>query len=57
MNLWIQFWGIWLILSGAAFAGITVIVAWKGFADLRAMFRDLGAEKGAVENGREGRSR
>jgi len=56
MSAWIHFWGAWLIISGATFAGITVIVAWKGFADLRSMFRDLGAEKGDAARGREGRS-
>ena len=57
MKMWIQFWGIWLIISGIAFAGITVIVAWKGFADLRAMFRNLNVERGEVERGREEQSR
>ena len=56
MNAWTQFWGIWLVISGATFAGITIIVAWKGLADLRAMFRDLGAEKGDATHGRAGRS-
>jgi hypothetical protein len=56
MKMWIQFWGIWLIISGTAFAGITIIVAWKGLADLRAMFHDLRAEKGRSEDGRERRS-
>ena len=46
MNLWAEFWRAWLILSGLTFAGITLIVAVKGLADLRAMFRDLTAEKG-----------
>ncbi|HZD49742.1 MAG TPA: hypothetical protein VE178_13455 [Silvibacterium sp.] len=57
MKMWIQFWGIWLLISGATFAGITVIVAWKGFADLRAMFRDLAAEKDGAKRGRERESR
>jgi hypothetical protein len=52
MNLWAEFWRVWLIISGVAFAGITLIVAWKGLADLRAMFRDLTAEKVAASHGR-----
>ena len=48
MNLWAEFWRAWLIISGLAFAGITLIVAVKGLADLRSMFRDLTAEKGDV---------
>ena len=52
--IWIHFWAIWLIVSGATFAGITIIVAWKGVGDLRMMFRDLTREKGDTEGGREG---
>jgi hypothetical protein len=52
MKLWVEFWRAWLLVSGGAFAGITVIVAWKGLADLRAMFRDLSAEKESDEHGR-----
>lgn len=57
MNLWAEFWGAWIILSGLTFAGITIIVAVKGLADLRAMFRDLAAENlgtdiGAADHGR-----
>ncbi|MBV8436805.1 MAG: hypothetical protein JOY95_04760 [Silvibacterium sp.] len=52
MNAWAEFWRAWLILSGLTFAGITVIVAWKGLADLRAMFRDLSTEKVAAGHGR-----
>jgi hypothetical protein len=51
--IWIHFWAVWLILSGATFAGITIIVAWKGVSDLRMMFRDLTREKGDTESGRE----
>lgn len=56
MNLWAEFWGAWLILSGLTFAGITLIVAWKGLADLRAMFRDLSPEKGAAGHARSERT-
>ena len=55
MNAWAAFWAVWLVISGATFAGITLIVAWKGLADVRAMFRGLGAEKGEVESGRHER--
>lgn len=63
MNLWAAFWGAWIILSGIAFAGITLVVAWKGSADLRAMFRDLGTTrdriqiKEDIDHGRPGNSR
>jgi len=52
MNLWAGFWGVWIVISGLAFAGITVIVAWKGLGDLRTMFRDLTTEKGEAGRGR-----
>ncbi len=45
MNAWICFWAVWLVISGAAFAIITLIVAVKGFQDLRAMFAGLSGEK------------
>ncbi len=35
------FWGLWLIISGTAFALITIVVTIKGFADLRFMFKEL----------------
>jgi hypothetical protein len=41
MNLWMTFWTVWLVLAGIAFAGITLIVAVKGFHDLRNMFAGL----------------
>jgi hypothetical protein len=50
---WIHFWAIWLIVSGATFACITIIVAWKGVGDLRMMFRDLTREKGDTESARK----
>ncbi|MBV8673444.1 MAG: hypothetical protein JOZ33_08420 [Acidobacteriaceae bacterium] len=55
MNVWAEFWRLWLIVSGFTFAGITVVVAFKGLADLRAMFRDLTLEKGARDSGRSER--
>jgi hypothetical protein len=51
MNLWAEFWRAWLIVSGLSFAAITLIVAFKGLADLRTMFRDLSTDKGAASHG------
>jgi hypothetical protein len=48
MNGWMNFWAAWLMISGVAFTGITLIVAIKGFHDLRAMFAGL-REKKKVE--------
>ncbi|HVN79783.1 MAG TPA: hypothetical protein VMW38_12350 [Terriglobia bacterium] len=42
----IFFWGLWLIVSGLAFAVITVIVTIKGLADLSSMFRELRKQQG-----------
>ena len=36
------FWAVWLIISGVSFAFITVLVAFRGFGDLRRLFRLLG---------------
>jgi hypothetical protein len=41
MNAWMYFWTVWLIIAGVAFAGITLIVAVRGFQDLRSMFDGL----------------
>jgi hypothetical protein len=41
MNAWIYFWAAWLVISGAAFSIITLVVAMKGLQDLRAMFAGL----------------
>jgi hypothetical protein len=35
------FWTAWLMLAGVAFAAITLIVAVRGFQDLRSMFAAL----------------
>jgi hypothetical protein len=40
-----MFWEICLWVAGATFAGITVIVTIRGFADLRQMFTNLSREK------------
>lgn len=41
MRGWEIFWTIWLAVSGASFALITVIVSVLGLRDLKAMFRSL----------------
>jgi hypothetical protein len=45
MNAWIDFWAVWLVIAGVAFACITFVVAVKGFHDLRAMFAGLSKDK------------
>ncbi len=45
MNAWKIFWELCLIVAGVTFAGITVIVAVRGFADLREMFASLSRQK------------
>jgi hypothetical protein len=47
MSSWGYFWAAWLVISGVAFAVITVIVAVKGYRDLRAMFAGLSGKKQA----------
>ena len=41
MKYWEIFWTFWLVVSGAAFAVITLIVIVKGGPDLRQMLREL----------------
>ena len=41
MNLWLYFWTFSLIVAGAAFAFITVVVTIKGASDLREWFSSL----------------
>ena len=41
MNLWLLFWTFSLIVAGASFAFITVIVTLKGGRDLQQWFRSL----------------
>ncbi|MGC1294674.1 MAG: hypothetical protein WA869_06515 [Alloacidobacterium sp.] len=45
MNAWGYFWAVWLVISGVAFAAITLIVAVKGFRDLQAMFAGLSGKR------------
>lgn len=41
MTAWIVFWGIALVVAGVSFLCITLVVAWKGYGDLKSMFFDL----------------
>jgi hypothetical protein len=44
MNDWYYFWIISFVVSGSAFAVITIIVLIRGLRDLRDMFANLRAE-------------
>jgi hypothetical protein len=41
MNLWLLFWTISLVVAGASFAFITVVVSLRGSRDLRDWFNSL----------------
>ena len=41
MNLWLAFWTISLLVAGASFALITIIVTIRGVRDLREWFGSL----------------
>ena len=41
MRNWLTFWTLWLLVAGASFAAITVVVIVKGARDLRDMFTGL----------------
>jgi hypothetical protein len=41
VNIWLYFWTLMLVVAGISFAAITVIVAVKGFRDLRLWFASL----------------
>ena len=45
MRTWEIFWTIALLISGGAFAFITIVVIWKGGPDLREMLRRLRKQK------------
>ena len=49
MISWLNFWIVSLMVAGASFAVITVIVTVKGFEDLRVMFKGL--KKQQVDSG------
>ncbi len=41
MNLWLVFWTLMLLVAGASFAAITLIVTVRGVRDLRQWFASL----------------
>ena len=41
MRAWELFWTAALLIAGASFAAITLVVAVRGFHDLRVLFRQL----------------
>ncbi|MES1257190.1 MAG: hypothetical protein ABUS51_02125 [Acidobacteriota bacterium] len=43
MGFWSGFWTLNFIVAGSAFAGIALVVAVRGVADLRNMLADLRA--------------
>ncbi|HEX9295221.1 MAG TPA: hypothetical protein VF881_05285 [Polyangiaceae bacterium] len=43
MEVWKLFWTVSLLVSGSAFAVITIVVILKGGRDMRAMLRGLKA--------------
>ena len=45
MKYWEWFWTISLIIAGAAFVFITVVVTFKGFRDLREFFSRLSKQQ------------
>ena len=51
MRFWQMFWTVALLVAGASFAFITLMVIIRGGRDLREMFRDLSRQQ--TEGGRE----
>ena len=49
MRAWLFFWAASLLIAGVSFAGITIVVAFRGFHDLRELFRHLLERKGEAE--------
>ncbi len=49
MKAWQLFWAVSLVISGVAFAGITLVVAVRGFGDLRQMFAHLRERRNTLE--------
>jgi hypothetical protein len=45
MKYWQWFWTVSLVIAGASFAAITVVVTLRGFADLREMLKGLLQQK------------
>jgi hypothetical protein len=36
-----MFWRVWLLISGVAFAAITIVVTLKGFGDVKRMLSGI----------------
>jgi hypothetical protein len=53
IRAWQLFWIASLIVSGAAFAVITLVVTVRGFGDLREMFRRLREQRDSGKPGIE----
>lgn len=49
MKAWLFFWTASLLIAGVSFAGITIVVAVRGFHDLRELFRHLLERKEEAE--------
>ena len=49
MRAWQYFWAASLVIAGVSFAGITLVVAIRGFHDLRVLFRHLLERKDEAE--------
>jgi hypothetical protein len=49
MRAWQIFWATALLIAGVSFTGITVVVAVRGFHDLRLLFRHLRERKDEAE--------
>lgn len=50
MQGWQTFWAVWLLLSGTAFAAITVVVSIKGFGDVKRMLGGLKTKDPSAED-------
>jgi hypothetical protein len=42
---WVAFWAFCLLVAAISFAGITIVVAWRGLAEIRELVRQLSAGK------------
>lgn len=43
MEFWIGLWTVVLVTSLTLFAGLAVVVTWRGFVDVRALLKDISA--------------
>ena len=51
---WESLWGAFLIAALAAFAGLAVVVSWRGVADLRVLFERISEPRGGDSEAAEG---